>query len=72
MVSGRVSAVAGDSTFRAANFLSTTLAALCKYLRDNVEVDDWKVSELLSVIYLRFAVVLLSRHLRIIGHSSQS
>lgn len=44
MVRKSVSIVANDSTVRVSNFLSDTMDALCGYLRDHVEVDDWKVS----------------------------
>jgi hypothetical protein len=46
LISTRVSSVASDSTVGAANFLSNTIAILRKYLGHQVEVDDWKVSQL--------------------------
>jgi hypothetical protein len=51
IVSEHVSAVADDSTVRVSKFLSNTLAVLSRYLRDHVEVDDWKVSRFWFHIY---------------------
>jgi len=43
LVSGRVSAVAKDSTVQASNFLAWTLGVFKKYLEQNVQVrEDWK------------------------------
>jgi midasin len=44
LVSGRVSAVAKDSTVQAAKFLTWTLDAFKQYLEQNVQVrEGWKV-----------------------------
>ena len=45
MVSGRVSAVAKDSSVLASKFLTYTLDIFKKYLEQNVQVrEDWKVN----------------------------
>ena len=45
LVSGRVAAVAKDSTVRVSNFLTYTLKMLKIYLEENLQADKhWKVS----------------------------
>ena len=44
LISGRVSAVAKDSTVRASNFLTSTLNAFKEYLEQTVQVGEhWSV-----------------------------
>jgi hypothetical protein len=58
LMSGRVPAVANDSTVHASNFLSNTIDVLRRFLSDHVEVDDWKVSGFLAVECLRSRSIL--------------